>query len=408
MPDFPPVQEQLAVIKRGTEEIFPEPELVEKLDRSRAEGRPLRIKYGIDPTAPDVHLGHTVPLRKLRHFQELGHQAVLIIGDYTTMVGDPSGRDDTRKAKPEHDEVLRTAETYVQQLGKVLDLDRVEVRYNGDWFRDMTFADVIRLTSKITLARIIERDDFRKRLDAGVPISLHECLYSLMQGHDSVMIRADVELGGTEQKYALLVGRDLQKDAGQEPQICMTFPILVGTDGVRRMGKSLGNYIGIGERPEEMFGKIMSIPDTAMRQYFELVTDVPMAEVDGLLAEGAHPREAKAALARAIVARYHDEAAAAAAEAAFDKVFRAHEEPDDIPAVAIGPEDLKDGKLWIARLIVKCGFAKSNGEARRLVQQGGVSLDGETVTDTNLDFHPQPGTVLKVGKRRFARIEIAG
>ena len=394
------------MIRRGAAEIFPEEELREKLHKSREHDRPLRVKYGIDPTAPDVHLGHTVPIRKLRHFQDLGHQAVVIIGDYTAMVGDPSGRDESRRTKPKHEDVLKTAETYLEQLGKVLDLDRVEVRYNGDWFRDMTFADVIRLTSKITLARIIERDDFQKRLEAGTPISLHECLYSLMQGHDSVMIHADVELGGSEQKYALLVGRDLQRDAGQEPQACITFPILVGTDGVRRMGKSLGNYIGINEPPEEMFGKLMSIPDNVMRDYFELVTDVPLERIDELLSDTTHPRDAKVALAKTVVTRYHGDEAADAAEAAFDKVFRQHETPDDVPAVTLGPSDLTDGKIWIAKLLVKCGFAKSNGEARRLVAQGGVSLDGETVARADLDIEPRPGMIVKVGKRRFARIVV--
>jgi len=404
--DFAPVEEQLRVIRRGTAEIFPEEELIEKLKKSREENRPLRVKYGIDPTAPDVHLGHTVPIRKLRHFQDLGHKAVVIIGDYTAMVGDPSGRDETRGTRPTHEAVLKTAATYIEQLGKILDLDQIEIRHNGDWFREMTFGDVITLTSKITLARIIERDDFQKRLQAGTPISLHECLYSLMQGHDSVMIEADVELGGTEQKYALLVGRDLQKDAGQEPQACITFPILVGTDGVRRMGKSLGNYVGIDEPPEEMFGKLMSVPDNVMRDYLELITDVPEERIDELLSDGTHPRDAKVTLAKTVVGRYHGDEAADSAEAAFDKVFRKHEAPDDMPTVSLGSSDLDDGKIWIAKLIVACGFAKGNGEARRLVIQGGVSLDGEKVTDAGLDWVPQSGTVLKVGKRRFARIEV--
>ncbi len=353
-----------------------------------------------------MHLGHTVPIRKLRHFQELGHLPVIIIGDYTAMVGDPSGRDETRKSAPQHEEVLALAQTYVEQLGKILDLDQIEVRHNGDWFKDMTFADVIWLTSKITVARIIERDDFKKRLDAGIPIGLHECLYSLMQGYDSVMVEADVELGGTEQKHALLVGRDLQKDAGQTPQVCMTFPILVGTDGTRRMGKSLGNYIGIDEAPEEMLGKIMSIPDHAMRQYFELTTDLPVERIEELLSDKTHPRDAKALLAKTIVARYHGEAAARAAEEHFDKLFRQHEQPDDMPDVVITREDLKDGKLWIAKLIVKAGFAKSNGEARRLVAQGGVVLDGQKVRDPSWDFEPQSGAVLQVGKRRFAALRV--
>jgi len=400
---FPDVNDQLAVIRRGVAEIFPENELVEKLKRSKAQNRPLRIKYGIDPTAPDVHLGHCVPIRKLRHFQDLGHQAVLIIGDYTAMVGDPSGKDETRRMLS-HDEVLAKAKTYIQQIGKMLDMSKVEIRHNGDWFSKMTFQDVVRLAAKITVSRILERDDFAKRLAEQAPISLHECLYALMQAHDSVMIRADVELGGTEQKFNLALGRDLQRDAGQEPQICLTFPILVGTDGVRRMGKSLGNYIGIAEPPKEMFGKLMSIPDAAMRMYFELATDLPMADVGRLLA--GHPRDAKVALAKAIVARYHSAEAAEREAAEFDRVFSQRLMPQSIPSVEIPAAELKDGKLAIVKLITRCGFAKSNSEARRLIVQGGVTLDGQTVTDAQADVPVKSDIVLQVGKRRFARIRV--
>ena len=402
----PNVDEQLAIIRRGVAEIVPEDELAQKIERSIKTGNPLRVKYGIDPTAPDVHLGHTVPLRTVRHFQDLGHTAVIIIGDYTATVGDPSGRDDTRQAVT-HEEVLERAKTYIEQMGKIVDMDRAEVHYNGDWFSKMTFQDVVRLTAKITMARILERDDFAKRYAEGTPISLHECLYALMQGHDSVMINADVELGATEQKYNLLVGRDLQKDAGQEPQICITIPILVGTDGTRRMGKSLGNYVGISEPPNEMFGKVMSVPDHVMRDYFELVTDVASDRVDALLAEGANPRDAKVTLAKTIVSEFHGSEAADAAAKEFDRVFAKHELPDDIPAAEVPSGELKDGRIWLPKLVVLAGFAKSNGEARRLVHQGGVSLDGEVIRETNDDVAVKSGAILKVGKRRFAEIRFS-
>src|SRR5271155_3181360 len=292
----------MALIRRGTEQIEPLGELRKKLERSVATGKPLRVKYGIDPTGIDVHLGHTVPLRKLRLFQELGHQAVLIIGNYTALVGDPSGRDQTR-ARLTQEQVEANAKDYLKQVSKVIDIAKTEVTYNGDWFKRFQFLDVLSLTSKITMQRMLERDDFTKRIKAGKPIYLHECLYPLMQGHDSVEIRSDVELGGTEQLFSLMVGRQLQSDAGQEPQICLTLPILCGLDGVRRMGKSLGNYIGVGEPAYEQFAKVMSIPDDLMRSWFELLTDRPKEEIDRLLA--GHPMEAKKTLGRDIVTFYH-------------------------------------------------------------------------------------------------------
>jgi len=296
------VDEQLALIRRGAEQIVPEDELRQKLERSLKTGQPLRVKYGIDPTGIDVHLGHTVPLRKLKLFQELGHQAVLILGNYTALVGDPSGRDQTR-ARLTPEQVETNAKDYLKQVSKVIDIEKTEVTRNGDWFSKFQFLDVLSLTTKITMQRILERDDFTKRRQAGTPIYLHECLYPLMQGRDSVEIKADVELGGSEQLFSLMVGRDLQRDAGQEPQICITLPILRGLDGQRRMGKSLGNYIGVGESAYDMFAKVMSIPDDLMREWFELLTDRPAEEAVSLIA--ANPMEAKKTLGRDIIGFYH-------------------------------------------------------------------------------------------------------
>src|SRR5919199_523888 len=305
-----PVEEQLARIRRGVEQIVPEDELRKKLQRAVATGQPLRVKYGIDPTGIDVHLGHTVPLRKLRLFQELGHQAVLIIGDYTALVGDPSGRDQAR-ARLTPEQVEANARDYLRQVGTIIDLARTEVHHNGDWFSRFRFLDVLALCGQITMQRMLERDDFTRRREAGTPIYLHECLYPLMQGRDSVEIQADVELGGSEQLFSLMVGRDLQRDAGQEPQVCVTLPILRGLDGTRRMGKSLGNYVGVGEPAYEQFAKTMRIPDTLLREWFLLLTDRPPEEVDSLVDPAqTHPMEAKKALARDIVCFYHGDQAA--------------------------------------------------------------------------------------------------
>ena len=359
-----PVAEQLALIRRGAEQITPEAELVQKLERSVKTGQPLRIKYGIDPTGIDVHLGHTVPLRKMRQFQELGHQAVLIIGNYTALVGDPSGRDQTR-ARLTPEQVERNAADYLKQVSKVIDISKTEVRYNGEWFGKFTFLDVLRLTGKITVQRMLERDDFTKRREAGTPIYLHECLYPLMQGHDSVEIKADVELGGSEQLFSLMVGRDLQRDAGQEPQICLTLPILCGLDGVRRMGKSLGNYIGVGEAAYDQFAKTMSIPDTLMRQWFELLTDRPVEEITQLTdATVTHPRQAKEVLGKNIAAFYYGEQAANEAAAEWQKRFSQRQDPTDIPAVPLSAASLTDGKITFAKLLVALGLAKSGNEAQ--------------------------------------------
>jgi tyrosyl-tRNA synthetase len=402
---FKGVEEQLAVIKRGVVEIFPEDELIQKLERSVKTRKPLRIKLGVDPTISDLHLGHAVPLRKLRAFQDLGHQAILIIGDYTAMVGDPSGQNKTRPQLT-HEEVTGFAKSYLDQAGQIIEMKRTEILRNGEWFSLMRFTDVIRLASKMTVARMLERDDFEKRHREEVPIAVHEFLYPLMQGYDSVVVRSDVEIGGTDQKFNLLVGRDLQRDEGMEPQVALTLPMLPGTDGVKKMSKSLGNFIGICEPPNEMFGKIMSVPDNVMRLFFELASDEPMAEIDRLLASSANPRDIKVRLGKAIVRRYHSSEAADAAAAEFDRIFHERQLPSDIPEVKIPAAQMKDGKIWIAKLIVLCGFAPSNAEARRLVVQGGVTIDGETVSDAKLDIQPKDGMVLQVGKRKFARIRV--
>lgn len=399
---FPPVEEQLKIISRGTVDLLPPEELKEKLQRSYQTGKPLRIKQGFDPTAPDIHLGHTVGIRKLRQFQELGHQVVVIIGDYTGMVGDPSEKNSTRP-RLTHDQVMEHAKTYEKQFFKILDPEKTEIRYNGEWFSRMSFAEIMELASKFTVARMLERDDFAKRFANQQPISIHEFFYPLMQGYDSVMIQADVEIGATEQKFNLVIGRQIQKEYGQEPQIVLTLPVLEGIDGVQRMSKSLGNYIGIDESPEEMFGKTMRIPDKLIYSYFELITDVSLkelAEIKRMLEDpSVNPVTLKRRLARTIVRMYHSEEAARQAEAHFDLVHKQKEVPEDIPEYRLsGSERLID-------IMVKAGLAGGKGEARRLIRQGGVKLDGETVTDELLELQPGSGQkVLKVGKRKFLKL----
>jgi len=401
---FKEVNEQLEIILRGTVDVVSKGELIKKLERSRKENKSLRVKLGLDPTAPDIHIGNAIPIHKLRAFQSLGHDVILIIGDYTATVGDPAGVNKTRPMIT-HQEVMENAKTYLAQAGKILDMNKTEIIYNSQWFEKMSFDEVIRLASKMTVARMMERDDFTKRYRAGIPISLHEFIYPLMQGYDSIMVKSDAELGGTDQLFSLLVGRDLQKDAGQEPQVVLTTSLLEGTDGNKKMSKSLKNYIGITEPPREMFGKVMSIPDTLMRKYFELTTDIPIPEINRLLDEQiTHPRSAKVALAKAIVQRYYSEEEADAAAAEFDRIFKKHSLPDEIPEIPIPCNELSDGKIWITRLIVICNFAKTNSEARRLVQQGGVSIDGETIKDPALNVKIKPDMIIKAGKRRFARI----
>jgi tyrosyl-tRNA synthetase len=409
MPHTLSVEAEHALLSAGAAEIVPAGGLREKLQRAREEGRPLRVKLGIDPTAPDIHLGFAVVLRKLRQFQDVGHIACLIVGDFTTMIGDPTGRS---KARPvlERDEILAHARTYPRQLYRILDADRTEITFNSDWLAPMTFADVVRLASQYTVARILERDDFAQRLRDQQPVSVHELLYPLCQGYDSVAIQADVEIGGTDQKYNILVGRDLQREAGQEPQTALLMPLLVGTDGVEKMSKSLGNTIGIEEPPSEQFGKVMSIPDEAMPSYYALCTERSAEEVPDVerrLASGElHPMTAKLRLARQVVALYHGEEAAQDAEREFLRVFRQGELPQDMPDLAVPPDALRDGRLWIVRLLTLAGFAGSNSAARQLVAQGGVSLDGARIADADLDMVPRDGMVLRVGKRRFARLRL--
>lgn len=398
------VEEQLQILSRGTVDILPDNGLRKKLEKSIAESRPLRVKLGVDPTSPDIHLGHTVVLRKLRVFQDLGHQAVLIIGDYTALIGDPSGRSKTRPQLTEED-VKANAETYLQQVAHILDEDGLEIVHNSDFFRDMTFADVLKLTSRMTVSQMLARDDFNKRYKEQSPISLHEFLYPLMQGWDSVQVRADVELGGTDQTFNLLVGRELQKEEGMASQVCITLPLLVGLDGTNKMSKSLGNYIGVHEDPNEMYGKAMSIPDDLMKDYFTLLTNFEDSEIESLL--GGHPRDAKDRLGRDIVTQYHGPEAAGAAASRFSEIFAKKQVPDEMPTLNLSSEDLADGYIWIVKLLTVSGFASTNGEARRLVQQGGVSIDGDAINDPAAQVAPVDGAVLKVGKRRFAKIRLS-
>jgi tyrosyl-tRNA synthetase len=392
------VDEQLARIRRGAAEIIVDAELRTKLERSRQSAAPLKVKLGLDPTAPDLHLGHTVVLQKLRDFQDLGHQIIIIIGDFTGMIGDPTGRSETRRPLT-WDEIRSNAETYKAQLGKVLDMSRAQVRFNSEWLGPLTFEHVIRETAHLTVARILQREDFATRHAAGRPISLHEFLYPLAQGYDSVALGADVELGGTDQTFNLLVGRDLQRAHGQEPQVALTVPILEGLDGVQKMSKSLGNYVGITEPPADMYGKLMSVSDALMFRYFELVTRVPEDEIAEL--RRLHPMEAKKRLARTVTAMYHGEAGAAAAEVAFARVVQAREVPDNIDLIYLATPSSSE-PAW--KVVVLAGMAPSNSEARRLIQQGGVEVDGSRVTDPNQKIDVSGETrLLQVGKRKFKR-----
>ena len=404
--DFPGLDEQMKAIRRGTVQVFPEEEMVAKITDSIARKRPLRIKLGVDPTAPDIHLGHTVQLRELRQFQDLGHTAVLIIGNYTALVGDPSGQKTTRPQLT-MGEVEANAATYLVQVSKVLDMKNVEIVRNGDWFAQMTFHDVLKLASKATVARTLERDDFADRYKAGTPIYLHEMIYPLMQGYDSVMVNADVEVGGTDQTFNLLVGRDLMRDRDMEPQVIVTMPIIEGLDGTMKMSKSLGNTIGVTDPPAEMFGKVMSIPDALMRKYFELLTFLPMDMVENLLSHATHPRDAKVRLAKEIVATYYNAASAEAAAEEFKRRFVEKETPEDVPSVDLARSKLKDGKIWIAKLIAELKLAGSTSEARRLVSQGGVSIDCRRAGDVDAQIEARDGMIVQVGKRKFARVRLA-
>ncbi len=399
---LPNVDEQLRVIRRGVVDLVDERELAERLERSRQESRPLRVKLGIDPSSPDIHLGHTVPLRKLRDFQLLGHQLVIVWGTATAMVGDPTGKNKTRPQLTRAD-VDENKRTYKEQIGRVLDIDAIEERENGEWFDRMSFMDCVKLVAHSTVARMLERDAFEKRYRAGEPIAIHELIYPLMQGWDSVELRADVEIGGTDQLFNLHMGRDLQRSAGQAPQICLTTALLVGLDGKEKMSKSLGNAIGVTDSASEMFGKCMSVPDELMRDWFTLLTDRSPQAIAELLA--GHPRTAKVELAKAITADYHGADAAAAAVQEFDRVFRGGGLPDEIPDVTIGSASLVDGKLLLATALCEAGVCASNSEGRRLIQGGGVKVDGERVDDPKAVLAPGR-YLLQAGKRRAARVTI--
>jgi len=394
--------EGLDELKRGAHEILLEEELADKLKL----GRPLRIKAGFDPTAPDLHLGHTVLLNKLRQFQERGHEAIFLIGDFTGMIGDPTGKNVTRRPLS-RDEVIDNARTYEAQIYKILDPEKTLVMFNSSWMGEMDAADLIQLAAKHTVARMLERDDFHKRYSAGQPIAIHEFLYPLVQGYDSVALKADVELGGTDQKFNLLVGRELQKHYGQPPQVVLTMPILEGLDGVQKMSKSLDNYVGITEPPGEMFGKLMSISDALMWRYFELLSFRPLEEVEALrrqVDEGANPRDIKFELAAEVVARFHSRRAAEAAREEFVARFQKGALPREIPEVAVAGEG---GALPIANLLKEAGLARSTSEALRLIAQGAVRMEGERVEDRALTVPAGDVRLFQVGKRRFARVRVS-
>jgi tyrosyl-tRNA synthetase len=396
------VEEQFAILSRGAAQIVPEDEFKAKIARSIATGKPLRVKLGLDPTAPDIHLGFAVVLRKLRQFQDCGHEVDLVIGDFTGMIGDPTGKSVTRPRLTE-EQIVANAHTYEQQLYKILDPAKTTVKRNSTWLGPKTFADLIETASKFTVARILEREDFRNRLDSGQPLHLHEILYPVAQALDSVALNSDVELGGTDQTFNILAGRDLMRENGQEPQIGLFMPLLVGTDGSQKMSKSLGNYVGIFESPAEQYGKTMSIPDEAMEGWFTLCTDVPLDEVKALCA--GHPMQAKKRLAAEIVTLYHGAGAAAHAAAEWEKQFSRREVPDEMPEAVLKADDVgPDGTAWIVGILKAAGIAKGTNEARRFVQQGGVSLNGAKVTDPEARLPVNDGDVLKVG-RRYARLK---
>ena len=397
-----PVDQQLGAIRRGAEEILLEEDLIKKLKQNR----PLRVKAGFDPTAPDLHIGHTVLVNKMRQFQELGHEVVFLIGDFTGMIGDPSGKNATRPPLSRA-EVETNARTYTEQVFKILDRGLTRIEFNSSWMGELTGADLIQLASKHTVARMLERDDFRQRYGSGKPIAIHEFLYPLVQGYDSVALRADVELGGTDQKFNLLVGRQIQQAYGQPPQVVLTVPLLEGLDGVNKMSKSLNNNVGITEAPEIMFGKLMSISDDLMWRYFELLSFRPLDELERLrkgVADGANPRDAKYELAAEIVGRFHDDVAAVRAHEAFIAQFKHGAVPDDIPELTVVSEN---GTMGIAHVLKRSGLVASTSEAIRLIRQGAVRVDGERIADPTLQISPGSSHVYQVGKRRFARITVS-
>jgi len=397
------IVEQVQLLKRGTVEIFTEAELAQKLTEAAKTHRQLRIKLGLDPTSPDIHLGHTVVLRKMRQFQDLGHKAVLIIGDYTARIGDPTGQNATRPIlSPE--QIQENAKTYFEQAGKILDTsgDKLEIRYNSEWFEKLTLMELIQIAAKKTVTQMLQRDTFKKRLEADVDVYTHEFLYPLMQGYDSVMVRSDVELGGTDQTFNNLVGRDIQRAYGQNPQIVITMPILVGLDGKEKMSKSKDNYIGVTDEPKDMFGKVMSISDDMMENYFTLLTDLPTDKIAELTnSDKTHPKQAKVLLGKTIVAQFYNEAAAQAAASEFDKIFAQGQLPDEILEVEIAAEPIAASKL-----LLHCKLVSSGGEAKRMIKQSAASIDSDKLDDPKAEITPKDGMVIRIGKRKFARLKI--
>ena len=404
------VREECEELLLGSVDALPEGELLRQLALAHAQKRPLRVKLGVDPTAPDIHFGHTVVLRKLAQFQAFGHIAVLIIGDYTGKVGDPSGRSKTRPRLSD-EELAANAATYVDQAAKVLDMEKVELTRNGDWLGPLRMDEVLRLTSTVTVARMLERDDFSNRYQAGEPISMLEFMYPLLQGYDSVAVKADIELGGTDQKFNLLMGRTIMEAYGAVPQSVLTVPLLAGTDGEQKMSKSYGNYVGVNDSPDEMFGKVMSIPDSILLTYWRLLTGIGRHELEGIerrLSSGEyHPASAKRDLAERLVTQYHSSEAAKCARAHFDRVFKQKSDPEEMAVMELPQEAVKNGVVWMPRLLTTLGLASSNAEARRLMAQGGVKLQGELLRDSDAEIEPGElhGAVLQVGKRRFVKIK---
>lgn len=400
------IKEQIKIISRGVQDILPEAELEKKLEKAAKDGRPLRIKAGFDPTAPDIHLGHTVLIHKMRQFQELGHEVMFLIGDFTAMIGDPTGKSEMRKQMTKED-ALSNAETYKEQAFKILDPEKTRVVFNSEWMSKMTADDMIRLTAKHTVARMLERDDFKKRYANEQPIGIHEFIYPLIQGYDSVMMDADIELGGTDQRFNMLVGRELQKEFSKPQQVVLMMPILEGLDGVNKMSKSLDNYIGISEAPSEIFGKIMSISDDLMVRYYELVSSKSLQDIEklknGLKVGSVHPMEAKKELAMEIIERYHSKEDAIGARENFEKVFRDRGTPQDIQTIDV---EIEDESIWLPALLAKLDMVGSNSEGRRLVKQGAVSIDGEKIADEKFQVAAGSEYLIKAGKRKFAKATV--
>ena len=398
------IDEQISLIERGAVDVVSREDLVRKLKKSSESGVPLKIKAGFDPTAPDLHLGHTVLIQKMKHFQDLGHDIYFLIGDFTGMIGDPTGKSETRKPLT-LDDVARNAETYKEQIFKILDPEKTTVVFNSTWLGKLTSYDMVKLASQLTVARMLEREDFKVRFENEKPISIHEFMYPLIQGYDSVALEADVELGGTDQLFNLLMGRDLQRSWNQEPQVVVTMPLLEGLDGVNKMSKSLGNYIGITESADDIYGKVLSISDTLMFRYYELLSDLSAAEIEVLAQDmqkgKIHPKEVKKKLARELTSRFYGKEGSARAEETFEQVFKHHGIPENIPELNL---QKADGEVWLPKLLVEAGLTKSTSEARRLIKQQAVTLDGEKVLDTEFSVQPDQDVLIKVGKRRFAKV----